>query len=79
MIKYLMIFLGIAVGGFVGWMNVTPGHFRTWCSRCDGVRYLYIDPNAFYAPCPVNNMEYACVIPIRDRLLLLLANFDLYK
>lgn len=73
--KIILGLLFVVVLGFVGWMNVTPGHFRKICP-CDRVRYVDIR-NKLFAPC--SGAEFTCGTRPNDYLLLLLASLDFYK
>ncbi len=76
MIKHLLILLLILFGGFVGWMNVTPGHFqKKGCCICT-VDY-YVDVPANY--CIALDCAPTCGWSLRDRFLLFVNKFDYNK
>lgn len=75
-LKLLLIIFVVAFGGFVGWMNVTPGHFQKICCY-DRVGYTEDLEISGKRICP---LMIVCVNDsLWDRILLGLATFDLNK
>lgn len=73
-LKYFLFMLGLVVGGFLLWMNVTPGHFRSICSVCN---VMYITDH------DVDRRDCGLIEGIRfcpaERMLELLSQLDFFK
>ncbi len=68
-LKIVVVVVLVVFGGFVGWMNVTPGHFRRDGCKCVA-KYLR---DSEFRTC---SLEFACGYSLANILLFNLAKVD---